>query len=117
MAVDPVERLAFLVVVRRFPCMGAADSRSLRSSNYSHMKESARRSTHVPLCQFLWDVRREFMKRLYVVLHSTLGPIFVMPCRRVVQLLLFVSLLRGLRLVSLFYFFTTSFLFFPLLSL
>jgi hypothetical protein len=39
MTVDLVERLAILVVVRRFIGMGAADSRLLRSDSYVRMKE------------------------------------------------------------------------------
>jgi hypothetical protein len=35
MAAELVDRLAILVAVRRFPCIGVADSRSLRSDNYA----------------------------------------------------------------------------------
>jgi hypothetical protein len=38
MAAELVDRLAILVDVRRFPGMGAADSRSLRSNNYVRMQ-------------------------------------------------------------------------------
>jgi hypothetical protein len=38
MAAELVDRLAMLVAVRRFPGMGAADSRSLRSNNYVRMQ-------------------------------------------------------------------------------
>jgi hypothetical protein len=38
MAAKLVDRLAILVDVRRFPCMGAADSRSLRSESYVSMQ-------------------------------------------------------------------------------
>jgi hypothetical protein len=37
MAAEVIDRLAILVVVRRFPGMGVADSRSLRSDNYVRM--------------------------------------------------------------------------------
>jgi hypothetical protein len=37
------------------------------------MKEFVRRSTSVPFHRFLGDVRREFIHRLSVVLHRTLG--------------------------------------------
>jgi hypothetical protein len=37
MAAELVDRLAILVVVRRFRGMGGADSRSLRSNNYVRM--------------------------------------------------------------------------------
>jgi hypothetical protein len=73
MAVDLVDRLAILLIVRRFPSMGAADSRSLRSESYARMKEFVRRFAYVPFRRFLGDVRREFIQRLSVALHGTLG--------------------------------------------
>jgi hypothetical protein len=75
MAAELVYRLAILVAVRRFPGMGAADSRSLRSESYVRMQHFVRRSTYVPFRRFLLgDVRRrEFMQRLFVALHGTLG--------------------------------------------
>jgi hypothetical protein len=45
MAVELVDRLAILVIVRRFHSMRAHDSRSLRSDNYVRMKKFVRRST------------------------------------------------------------------------
>jgi hypothetical protein len=65
--------LAILVVVRRFPGMGVADSRSLRSDCYVRMHHFVRRSTYVPFSALLGDVRREFMQRLSASLHGTLG--------------------------------------------
>jgi hypothetical protein len=73
MAAELVDRLAILVVVRRLPGMGAADSRSLRSNNYVRMQCFVRRSTFVPFRRILGDVRREFMQRLSAFLHGTLG--------------------------------------------
>jgi hypothetical protein len=73
MAVGLVDRLIILVTARRFPRMGAADSRSLRSERCARMKEFVRRSKYVPFRRSLWDVRREFMRRLFLVLHGTLG--------------------------------------------
>jgi hypothetical protein len=73
LAVDLLDRLAILVVVQRFPCMGAADSRSLRSESYARIKEFVRWSTYVPFRPVCRDVHREFMQRLSVVLHGTLG--------------------------------------------
>jgi hypothetical protein len=67
MAVALVDRLAILAAVRRFPSMGADDSRSLRSESY------VRRTTKIPFRGFLGDVRREFMQHLYTALHGTLG--------------------------------------------
>jgi hypothetical protein len=60
MAAELVDRLAILVAIRRFPCMRAADSRSLRSGSYVLMEHFVRRSTSVPFRRFLGDVRREF---------------------------------------------------------
>jgi hypothetical protein len=73
MAAKLVDRLAILVVVRRFPSMGAADSRSLRSGTYVRMQYFVRRSTSLPFRRFGGDVRRESMQRLSAALHGTLG--------------------------------------------
>jgi hypothetical protein len=62
-----------LVVVRRFPSLGAVDSRSLWCESFIRMKEFVRRLEHVPLHRFLGDVRCEFMRRLSTVRHDTLG--------------------------------------------
>jgi hypothetical protein len=59
MAVEPVDRLAILVAVRRLPCMGAPDSRSMCLDNYVRMTEFV--STYIPFRRFLGDVHREFM--------------------------------------------------------
>jgi hypothetical protein len=60
MAADLVDRLAVMVSIRRFPSMGAAESRSLRCESYARMKEFVRRSAYIPFRLFLGDVRREF---------------------------------------------------------
>jgi hypothetical protein len=73
MAAELVDRLATLVVVRRFLCMGAADSRSLRFDFYVRMQHFVRRSTYLPFRRFFGDVRREFMQRFNAALHGTLG--------------------------------------------
>jgi hypothetical protein len=73
MAAELVDRLAILVAVRRFPGMGAAHSRSLRSDSYVRMQHFVRRSAYVPFRRFLGDVRREFMQRLSAAPHGTLG--------------------------------------------
>jgi hypothetical protein len=74
MAAELVDRLAILVVVRRFPGMGDADSRSLRSDNYYvRMQYFVRRTTSVPFRRFMGDVRREFMQRLCATLHGSVG--------------------------------------------
>jgi NAD-specific glutamate dehydrogenase len=73
MLVEMVDRLAILVALRRFPCMGAIDSRSLRFDTYDRMHHFVSRSTYVSFRRFWGDVRREFMQRLFVALHGTLG--------------------------------------------
>jgi hypothetical protein len=72
MAAELVDRLAILVVVRPFPGMGAADSRSLPFDSYVCMQHFVRRNTYVPFRRFWGDVQREFMQRLSAALHSTL---------------------------------------------
>ena len=73
MAAELVDRLAILVAVRRFPGMGVADSRSLRSDSYVRMQHFVRRPTSDPFRRFWGDVRREFMQRLSATLHDTMG--------------------------------------------
>jgi hypothetical protein len=58
MAAELVDRLAILVADRRFPGIGVADSRSLRSYRYVRMQDFDRRSPCVPFGRFLGDVRR-----------------------------------------------------------
>jgi GTP-sensing pleiotropic transcriptional regulator CodY len=48
MAAELVDRLAIVVAVRRFPSMGVADSRSLRSNFYIRMRHFVRRTTFIP---------------------------------------------------------------------
>jgi hypothetical protein len=76
MAAELVDRLAILVVVRRFHGMDATGSRSLRSDSYVRMQHFVRRYTYVLFRRFLEDVRREFMQRLSAALHGTLGSYF-----------------------------------------
>jgi hypothetical protein len=73
MAAELVNRVAILVIVRRFPGMGAAYSRSLLCDSYVRMQHFVRRSTYVPFRRFRGDVRREFMQRLSATLHGNLG--------------------------------------------
>jgi hypothetical protein len=73
MAVELVDRRAILVAILRFPGIGDANSRSLRSDIYVRMHHFARRSTYVPFGRLWGDVRREFMQSLYVALHGTMG--------------------------------------------
>jgi hypothetical protein len=72
-AVELVVRLAILVAVRRLPGMGDVDSRSLRSDSYVRMQHFVRRTNSFPFRRFWGDVWGEFMQRLSVTLHGTLG--------------------------------------------
>jgi hypothetical protein len=65
------------------------------------MRVLVRRSTYVPLRRFLGDVRCKFMPNFLWFFMTRSVPILVMPCKRVVQLLLHASLLRGPRLLYL----------------
>jgi hypothetical protein len=74
LAAELVDRLATLVAVRRFPGMGATNSRPLRcNNNYVRMHHVVRRPTFVPSRRFGGDVRQGFMQRLSTTLHGTLG--------------------------------------------
>jgi hypothetical protein len=73
-----VDRLAFMVVDRRFLRIGVVDSRSLHYGTYAHMKEFIRSSSFLRL---LGDMRREFMQPLYMA-HWVV--IFKMLCIRAV---------------------------------
>jgi hypothetical protein len=73
MAAELFDRLAILVAVCRFPCMGVADSRFLRSSSFVRMQHFVRQTTSVPFRRFLGDVRCEFTQRLSGALHGALG--------------------------------------------
>jgi hypothetical protein len=64
------------MAVRRFTSMGVAYSLSMHFESYVRMQHFVRRSTFVPFRRFLGDVQREFMQRLLVALHSTLGSCF-----------------------------------------
>jgi NAD-specific glutamate dehydrogenase len=61
------------VAFSRFPSIGVADSRSLRSDSYVRMQHFVRLTTYVPFQRFWGDVRRKFMQRLSGALHGTLG--------------------------------------------
>jgi hypothetical protein len=68
-----VDRLAILLVVRRFLRMGAVDSSSLRYESYVRMQHFVLRTTCVPFRRFGGSVRREFMHCFSATLHGTLG--------------------------------------------
>jgi hypothetical protein len=77
LAGELVDRLAILVAVRRFPGMGAASSRNLVLCAMAFITVCNISLDY--LCSFsaFWAfggyVRREFMQRLSVALHGTLG--------------------------------------------
>jgi hypothetical protein len=73
MAAKLVDRLAMLVVVRRFPSMSVADSRSLRFDIYFRLPHFVRRTTFVPLRRFLGMCEVNFMQRLFVALYGAMG--------------------------------------------
>jgi hypothetical protein len=81
MSTNSMNRLAILVVVRRFPGMGAAGSRSLRSDSYVRMQHFVRRSTYVPFRRFWGDVRREVMQRFLFFCCSSWHYGFLTPRR------------------------------------
>jgi len=64
-----------LVAVGRFPVLGAADCRTLRSESYTRVrKKFVPTAVYMrPFRPLLGDVRRGFTERLAVVLHSTFG--------------------------------------------
>jgi hypothetical protein len=103
MAAEFVDRLAILVVVRRFHGMGVADSHSLRSYSYVRMQHFVHRSTFVPFRRFWGDVRREFMQRLFAALHGTLGSYLRDAFMRAVLTLWHAFVFLGLRLFPLFF--------------
>jgi hypothetical protein len=73
MAAGLVDRLTILVAVSRFPGMGVAGPRSLRSDSYFRIQHFVCRTTYVPFRRFLEDVHREFSQSVSAALHGTLG--------------------------------------------
>jgi hypothetical protein len=104
MAAELVDRLSILVVVCRFPGMGAADSRSLRSDNYVRMQHFVRRSTFVPFRRF-WGMYDVNSRNVFLLLFMALwGPISATLIRRAVLGLWHAFLFFGLRFFPLFFF-------------
>jgi hypothetical protein len=68
MAAELVDRMAILVALRRFPSMGVADSRSLRSESCFRMQHLVRRSTYVPYRRFWGGCAASIH-----ALHGTMG--------------------------------------------
>jgi hypothetical protein len=73
LAAELVDRMAILVVVRRFIGMGDADPRSLQSNGFVRMHHFVRRTTIVPFRRFGRCNCREFMQRIIAILHDTFG--------------------------------------------
>jgi hypothetical protein len=73
MAAELVNRLAILLAARRFPCMGVADSRSLRCDTDVTMHHFVHRTAFVPFRRFSGGRATKFMQRLSLALHDTLG--------------------------------------------
>jgi hypothetical protein len=87
MAAELVDRLAILVASRRFPGVGAADSRSLRYESYICMQHFVRRATFVPFRRLMemcdensCNVFVMFFMVIWVILSATL-------CKRAVLML------------------------------
>jgi hypothetical protein len=101
MAADElVYRLAILVAVRRFPGMGAADSRPSRSDSYVRMHHFVRRSTSVPFQRFggMCDVNS---CNVFLLLFMALRfPMSATLFRRAVPTLWHAFLFLGLRFFS-----------------
>jgi hypothetical protein len=97
MAGELVDHMAILVAARRFPGMGAADSRSLRSDNYVRMQRFVRRTTYVPFRRF-WGMCGESSCNVFLLSFMVLWvPISMMLCMRAVLMLWHAFLFLGLR--------------------
>jgi hypothetical protein len=105
MAVAFVDRLANLVVGRRFPSMGAVDSRSLRFDiYYVRMRHFVRRTTtYVPFQRF-WEMCDVNSCNVFMLLFMVLWvPIFATLFRRAVLTLRHAFMFPGLRFFPLFF--------------
>jgi hypothetical protein len=104
-AVELVDRLANLVAVRRFPSMGVANSRILRSDNYVRMQHFVRRTTYVPFRRFLLGMCGESSCNVFLLLFMVLWvPISATRCRRAVLMLWHAFLFLGLKFLPLSFF-------------
>jgi hypothetical protein len=99
MAAELVYHLAILVAVRPLPCMGAIDSRCLRSDSYFRMQHFVRRATYIPFRGFLGENSCNVFLLLFMVLWLTIA---AMLCRRAVLMLWHAFLFHGLRFFSFF---------------
>jgi hypothetical protein len=97
MADELVDHLENLAAARRFPCMDAAESRSLRSHIYVRMQYVVCRSTYVHFRRF-WGLCGEISRNVFLLLFMVLWAlIFAMLCKRAVLMLWHAFLFLGLR--------------------
>jgi hypothetical protein len=104
MAAELVDRMVILVAVRRFPCMGAADSRSLRSDIYVRMQHFVRRTTYVLFSAFWGGYAARIYATSFCCFMALWVPTSKTLCRRAVLTLWHAFLFLGLRVFSLFFF-------------
>jgi hypothetical protein len=104
MAAELVDRPAILVVVRRFPRMGAPDSRSLRSHNCVRMQHFVRRIIFVPFRRF-WGMCGESSCNVFMMFFMAFWvPISATFCKRAILMLWHAFLFLGLRFFPLSFF-------------
>jgi hypothetical protein len=65
LADELVDRMAILVVIRRFPGMGVANCRSLRFDSYVRLQDFVHPFTFVPLLQFSGMCGEKFCNSWY----------------------------------------------------
>jgi hypothetical protein len=105
MAAELVDRLAILVAVRRFPGMGAADSRSLRSGIYVRMQHFVRRSILLFRFGVFWGICDVNSRNVFLLLFMALWvPISATLLRRAVLVLWHAFLFLGLMVFPLVFF-------------
>jgi hypothetical protein len=103
MIAELVDRLAISVIVRRFPSMGVANSRSLRIGIYVRMQHSVRRTTYMFLFGVFGGICGENSWNVFLMLFMVLWvPISVTLFRRALLMLWLAFLFLGL-CFSLFY--------------
>jgi hypothetical protein len=104
MAAELADRLAIFVTVRRFPGMGVADSRSLRSESYVRMQHFVRRTTSIPFGVFLRMCGKSLCNVFLLLFMVLWAPISAMLCRRAVLMQWHAFLFLGLRFFPFFFF-------------
>jgi hypothetical protein len=105
MAAELADRLAiYLLAVRRFPSMGAADSRSLCYDSYVSMQHFVRRTTYVPFRRLGEMCGESPCNVLLVLFMAPWAPISALLCMRAVLMLWHAFLFLGLKFLPLFFF-------------